>query len=51
LLRLGHAHHCGVQGRRTCASQLPWRAMVVFHPGDPRRSFGPTRCACRQRLD
>jgi hypothetical protein len=25
--------------------------MVVFHPGDPRRFFWPTRCAGRQRLD
>jgi hypothetical protein len=44
LLRLRHAHHPGVQGRQTCARQLAWRAMVVFHPGDPRRSFGPTEC-------
>jgi hypothetical protein len=25
VLRLCHAHHRGVQGRRTCAHQLPWR--------------------------
>jgi hypothetical protein len=29
VLRLRHAHHRGVQGRRTCARQLPWRAMAV----------------------
>jgi hypothetical protein len=29
---------------------LPWRAMVVFHPGDPRRSFGhPLRWPAKAR--